>query len=124
MLHMNVPKRYWSLVVLTAAYIINRLPSRVLGFKTPHETLHNKAFNLAHFKIFGCNCFVHVQAPNCDRLEARAVKCIFVGYSPTQKATNVLILSRRSVLCLGMFVLMKRYPTTKENGLMMMKVRA
>ena len=85
MLHMNVPKRYWSHVVLIVAYIINRLPSRVLGFKTPHETLHNKAVDLAHFKSFGCSYFVHVQAPNGDKLEARAVKCIFVGYSPTQK---------------------------------------
>ena len=85
MLHMNVPKRYWSHAVLTASYIINKLPSRVLEFKTPHEILHNKVVNLAHFKIFGCSCFVHVQAPNRDKLEARAVKCIFVGYSTTQK---------------------------------------
>ncbi|CAL9022545.1 unnamed protein product, partial [Prunus brigantina] len=37
MLDMSVPHHLWGHAVLSAAYLINRTPSRVLDFKTPHD---------------------------------------------------------------------------------------
>ncbi|KAJ3668810.1 hypothetical protein LUZ61_022792 [Rhynchospora tenuis] len=54
MISMNVPKHLWGQAVLTAAALINRMPSR-----------DNR--------------------PSVGKLDPRAVKCIFVGYSATQK---------------------------------------
>lgn len=85
MLQMNVPKCFWSHGILTATYLVNRLPSRVLDFKCPLEVLQDKAPDLSHLKIFGCTCFVHVPTGHRDKLDPRAVKCIFLGYSQTQK---------------------------------------
>jgi len=42
MLQMNVPKPFWSHRVLTATHLINRLPSRVLDFKSPLEVLQER----------------------------------------------------------------------------------
>ncbi|CAL2248738.1 unnamed protein product [Prunus armeniaca] len=56
MFQMNVPKKFWSQGVLTAAYLINRLPSRVLDFKSPYEVMKGKKFNLSHLMVFGCTC--------------------------------------------------------------------
>ena len=39
MFQMNVPKYLRSEAVLTAAYLINRMPSRILGMKSPSELL-------------------------------------------------------------------------------------
>ena len=39
MFSMQVPKSYWGEAVLTAAFLINRLPTRVLGKKSPVELL-------------------------------------------------------------------------------------
>ena len=36
-------------------------------------------------KIFGCVFFMHVHNPNKGKLDPRVIKCIFVGYSSTQK---------------------------------------
>ncbi|KAK9911087.1 hypothetical protein M0R45_035010 [Rubus argutus] len=101
MFQMNVPKRFWSHGVLTATYIINRLPSSVLAFKSPLEVLKGRKIDLSHLKVFGCICFVHVQAHQRDKLDPRAEKCIFLGYSSTQKgykcyntSTRKLIVSR------------------------------
>src|SRR3954471_19279669 len=35
MFQMNVPKYLWSDAVFTATHLINRMPSRVLGMKSP-----------------------------------------------------------------------------------------
>ena len=36
-------------------------------------------------RIFGCTSFVHIHNHNRGKLDPRAVKCVFVGYSSTQK---------------------------------------
>ena len=73
--------------LLTATYLINRMPSRVLDFKTPLEALSPplSASKGVFPKVFGCVCFVHVHGPPQGKLDPRALKCVFVGYSPTQK---------------------------------------
>ena len=39
LLHGNVPLRFWEDAVLTACYLINRMPSPVLNNKIPHSIL-------------------------------------------------------------------------------------
>ncbi|KAJ0493602.1 putative RNA-directed DNA polymerase [Helianthus annuus] len=50
----NLPKRFWGECVLTAAYVINRLPSKVIGNKTPFELLHNQKPDYDFMRTFGC----------------------------------------------------------------------
>lgn len=35
--------------------------------------------------IFGCKAFVHSRSPGMSKLDPRAHKCVFIGYSTTQK---------------------------------------
>src|ERR1044072_1910570 len=41
MLSSNVPTHFWGEAVLSATYLVNRMPSRVLNFNTPHSTLQS-----------------------------------------------------------------------------------
>jgi hypothetical protein len=83
MLQTNVPKRFWSQAIQTAAYIINRLPSSVLNSKSPFEVLRGRKIDINHLRIFGCTCFVHVQSKDRDKFDPRATRCVFLGYSST-----------------------------------------
>ena len=84
--------------MLTATYLINRLPSRVLGGKSPLEVLKERNIDISHLKVFGCVCFVHIQANKRGKLDPRAEKCVFLGYSSTQKGYKCYSLSSRKII--------------------------
>lgn len=84
MFSMNVPKFFWGEAVLTAVYLINRMPSRILGHKTPRQVLLDK-YLYTHliseipFRIFGCVAYVFLQPHLRSKLDCKSVKCIFFG---------------------------------------------
>ncbi|KAL5777353.1 hypothetical protein ACOSP7_010279 [Xanthoceras sorbifolium] len=90
MFFMNVHKYLWGEAVLTAAYRINRVPSRVLQHKTPFNYLkkvfpHNRINSPSSLKIFGCTVFVHKPNLIRSKLDARSEKCIFLRYAPNER---------------------------------------
>ena len=62
------------------------MSSTVLGAQIPYTVLSLDAplFHLPP-KIFGCVCYVHILGPGSDKLDPRSIKCVFLGYSHTQK---------------------------------------
>ncbi|CAL2238036.1 unnamed protein product [Prunus armeniaca] len=89
MLDMSVPHHLWGHAVLSAAYLINRTPSRVLDFKTPHDVFgdHVSPVSVSKLppKVFGCVAYVHVYSHQRSELDPCALQCVFIGYSSTQK---------------------------------------
>ncbi|XP_072087350.1 uncharacterized protein [Arachis hypogaea] len=86
LLHTHVPLKFWGEAVLTACYLINRMPSSVLQNQVPHSILfpHEHIFSLP-LRVFGCTCFIHDLTPGKDKLTARSIKCVFLGYTRFQK---------------------------------------
>ena len=79
-IHCGLPKTLWADAVSTAAYLINRGPSVPLGFKIPEEVWTGKELKYSHLRTFGCTAYVHVDPEKRDKLDAKAVKCYFIGY--------------------------------------------
>jgi hypothetical protein len=61
------------------------MPSRVLEWKFPCEMAKGDNGGILPLKVFGCVCFVKDNKPSIGKLDPRAMKCVFVGYSATQK---------------------------------------
>ena len=86
LLHHNVPFRFWGDAVLIACYLINRMPSSVLNNQIPYFVLYpNDVLYSTPLCVFGCTCFVHDLTPGKNKLSAKSLKCIFLGYSRLQK---------------------------------------
>ena len=87
---MHVPMYLWSDAVLTATFLVNRLPSAALGGDVPVTRLSPNAelFSLPP-RVFGCTAFVHDHTPVLSKLAPRARKGVFVGYARTQKGYRV-----------------------------------
>ena len=97
---LNVPKRFWGDALLIACFLINRMPSEVLQFQTPLQTLQKyfperRIFSKLDLRIFGCTAFVHLHDPSLRKLDARSCKCIFLGYSSVQKGYRCYSFEKR-----------------------------
>ena len=94
----NMPKSFWGDTILTSTYLINRMPSRILSFETPINQLRkffpsSRISSNLPLKVFGCTAFVHVHAHNRNKLDPRAIKCVFLEYTPTQKGYRCYVLN-------------------------------
>jgi len=69
LIHHHVPLRFWGDAVLTACYLINRMPSTVLQHQCPHSILFpgQNPYHLP-LRVFRCTCFVHDQSTRNDKL--------------------------------------------------------
>ncbi|KAK8951426.1 hypothetical protein KSP39_PZI003901 [Platanthera zijinensis] len=98
---MHLPKSYW-VIVLIAAHLINRLPSRVIGYATSLARLSTMTVIYASYMppyVFRCVCFVHLHSPHRDKLDYRAYRCVFLGYSSTTKGYRCYHPPSRHMFC-------------------------
>lgn len=80
-----MPLKFWSYSVLLAAFIINRLPTVVLKWRSPYEVLFNKSVDYSRLKPFGCLAYAANTCPHKSKFAERASKCVFLGYVTGQK---------------------------------------
>ena len=89
--HAGLPDCYWAEAVATAAYLRNRTPTT--AFKessTPYERWYGKKPNLKHLKVFGCTAYAHIPDSQRQKLDKKAEKLRFVGYSIKSKGYRLL----------------------------------
>ena len=96
-----MPHIYWAEAVSSAVYIMNRTPTVAIHDVTPKEKFTSNKPDLSHLKVFGCIAYVHVPDELRTKLDRKAEKCVFIGYSLEQKgyrcynpATHKLRVSR------------------------------
>ena len=75
----------WLEAVMCATYILNRCPTKALQSITPYEAWHGKKPSIGHLRVFGCLAYALVPMQQRRKLDDKAVKCIFVGYSAESK---------------------------------------
>ena len=89
MFEAHVLSYFWPEAISSTTYLTNRLPTKTLKFKTPLEALRAHttvpSFHSLPPRIFGCVVYVHLPKTARNKLEPRAIKCIFVVYCVNQK---------------------------------------
>jgi len=73
------------------------MPTKILRWKSPFETLFNTKPDLSNMKIIGCLCYALNLSPHIDKFSPKARKCIFLGYPHGQKAFKVYDIDRHKV---------------------------
>lgn len=99
MFHSSVPIKFWPFSILTATWMLNRIPSK--GQKTPYEILFGMEPDLSILIPFGCLAFAINLSHHKGKFNTRSNKCIFIGFDASHKGyllidltTNKLLTSR------------------------------
>jgi hypothetical protein len=86
----SVPLKYWDQAFLSAVYLINRTPSRVIEYQTPLERLFEMEADYTSLRVFGCACWLNLRPYNAHKLSFRSKQCAFLGYSNLHKGFKCL----------------------------------
>lgn len=86
----SMPLKFWDDALLTASFLINRLPSPVTHHKSSFEILFHKVPDYNFLKVFGCACWSHLRSYNKHKLVFQSQLCAFLGYSFQHKGYRCL----------------------------------
>ncbi|TYZ67817.1 hypothetical protein PybrP1_004853, partial [[Pythium] brassicae (nom. inval.)] len=86
----QVELKWWAEAVNTAVYLVNRSPNAARPRVTPHEVVFGETPRLDHLRVFGSLGYAHVDAPGRRKIDAKAFKCMLVGYAEVAKAYRVV----------------------------------
>ncbi|KAJ9707458.1 hypothetical protein PVL29_002475 [Vitis rotundifolia] len=87
MFQMKVPKQFWADAVSTTCFLINRMSTVVLKGDIPYKVIHpQKSLFPIEPRIFCYTCYVRDTRPSVTKLDPKALKCVFLGYSRLQKS--------------------------------------
>ena len=73
----RLPQKFWAEALSTAAYLINRSPTKALDDKTPFEAWYGKKPNVSHLRVLGCSAYTHVPKDERKKLDSKAKGCLF-----------------------------------------------
>ena len=92
----DLPLLFWGYTLETAAFTLNRAPSKSVE-TTPYELWFAKKLNLSFLKVWGCDTYVKRLQP--DKLEPKSKKCVFIGYPKETIGYYPLPQIRRQDIC-------------------------
>ena len=84
LLNYRVPWTYWGEAILTSTHLVHRLPSQQMAFMSPIDRMHADFPDIPLRtsllpRVFGCTTYVHDSSASLTKLDARALRCVFVG---------------------------------------------
>ncbi|GJV38490.1 zinc finger, CCHC-type containing protein [Tanacetum coccineum] len=81
---------FWGEAMLTACYLLNRVPKR--NKVTPYELWTKKKPNMNYLRVWGCRAVVRLLDQKLKTLGERGIECIFVGYAEHSKAFRFYVI--------------------------------
>lgn len=98
MFQSSLPLKFWPYSILTATWMLNKIPSMILGWKSPFELLHENAPDFQMLRPFGCLAYAFNLISHRSKFDSKTLKCIFLGYDAFHKRFLLFDLDNNRVL--------------------------
>ena len=76
----GVPLHFWGKAILTACYVLNRVPHKKSHI-TPFEMWKGHKPNLGYLRVWGCLAYVRLTDLKIPKLGIRTTTYAFLGYA-------------------------------------------
>uniref|UniRef100_A0A1J3JNZ9 Retrovirus-related Pol polyprotein from transposon TNT 1-94 n=1 Tax=Noccaea caerulescens TaxID=107243 RepID=A0A1J3JNZ9_NOCCA len=97
MFQSKTPLEFWGDCVLTAVFLVNRLPTPLLNDKSPYEVLTSKRVNYSGLHVFGCLAYCSTSSKNRHKFQPRSRSCVFLGSPAGYKGYKLLDLETNKI---------------------------
>ena len=77
----SMPHKFWEEAVCTTIYLINRIPTPLLDYKSPYSLLFTPESDYKFLQNFGCTCYPCLHHYSASKLDSRSERCVAIGYS-------------------------------------------
>jgi hypothetical protein len=95
----KLPKNLWAEACNTAAYILNHTGKSSVENKSPYELWYGRPVgSLRHLKIFGTECYVHINKQFRSKFDDKAVHGHMVGYVNERDGYRVYLPAQKKVV--------------------------
>lgn len=96
--HASLPPSFWHHALQMATYLLNVLPSKLLGNKSPLEVLYTRVPSYDHIRVFGCLCYPLIPSTTINKLQPRSTPCVFLGYPTHHRGYKCYDLSSHKII--------------------------
>lgn len=79
-----IPLRYWGHYILAVVYLINRMPSSIIGGRSSYVILYGRKPQLDHLRVLDCLCYAK-NVHESHKLLSRTNVTVHMVYSDVQK---------------------------------------
>jgi hypothetical protein len=76
----NLPAGLWPQLMQAVVYIINRTPTKAIGYRTPYEMAYGKKPYIGNLYLLGSKAYVRIDTKKSEKMEPRAQIGYLVGY--------------------------------------------
>lgn len=97
--HSNLPNEFRAEAVATATYLRNRIITSANEEQlTPFEKWYGYKPDISHLKVLGYAAYGHIPSTERRKLDVKAQKLCFIGYSKNPKGYRLIHLSTNKVV--------------------------
>lgn len=94
----GLPHKLWIEALYMSNYLQNPFPTKAIEDDvTPIEKWSGHKPTVEHLKVFGSICYIHIPKEKRRKLDEKAMRVIFIGYSNKSKGYRVLLLDKERV---------------------------
>ena len=87
LISLGLPQNLWGEALLSANYILNRLPHKKLD-KTPYELWKGRSLSYKYLKVWGCLAKVMIPILKKIKIGPKTIDCIFIGYATNSRCIS------------------------------------
>ena len=89
---------FWAEAVCNAVYVRNRCTTKAVEGKTLDEAWSGMMPHVSHMLVFGCMAYAKVPDQRRTKLDAKGIKCLFLGYCESTKAYRLMCFETKKII--------------------------